>query len=116
MSNIVKDISATNHAYYFFDDINNIENFDPNNSEINGKSQKTLLFTTLDMWRSEIWNEEINKNKYLMIAPTNESKEIIKKYAELWCKIRDLIRPITKNSDEYDENVSWKSNLIQMMG
>ena len=49
MSNIVKDISATNHAYYFFDDINNIENFDPNNTEINGKSQKTLLFTTLDM-------------------------------------------------------------------
>ena len=50
-----------------------------------------------------------------MIAPTNENKEI-KKYAELWCKIRDLIRPVTKNSDEYNENVSWKSNLIQMMG
>ena len=49
MSNKVKDISAKNHAYYFFDDINNIENFDPNNTKINGKSQKTLLFTTLDV-------------------------------------------------------------------
>ena len=27
--------------------------------------------------------EEINKNKYLMLVPTNESKEIIKKYEEL---------------------------------
>ena len=49
MSNKVKDISAKNHAYYFFDDINNIENFDPNNTKINGKSQKTLLFTILDV-------------------------------------------------------------------
>ena len=26
-----------------------------------------------------------------------------KKYEELWCKIRDLIRSITKNPDHYDE-------------
>ena len=47
--------------------------------------------------------EEINKNKYLTLVRTNESKEIIKKYEELWSKIRDLIRSITKNSDGYDE-------------
>ena len=47
--------------------------------------------------------EEINKNKYLTLVPTNESKEIIKKYEELWSKIRDLIRSITKNSNDYDE-------------
>ena len=33
----------------------------------------------------------------------NESKEKIKKYEELWIKIRDLIRSITKNSENYDE-------------
>ena len=38
-----------------------------------------------------------------MPAPTNESEEMIKKYEELWNKIRDLIRSITKNSDDYDE-------------
>ena len=27
----------------------------------------------------------------------------IKKYEELWSKIRNLIRSITKNSDDYDE-------------
>ena len=47
--------------------------------------------------------EEINGNKYLTLVRTNESKENIKKYEELWIKIRDLIRSITKNSDDYDE-------------
>ena len=47
--------------------------------------------------------EEINGNKYLTLVRTNESKENIKKYDKLWIKIRDLIRSITKNSDDYDE-------------
>ena len=47
--------------------------------------------------------EEINKDKYLTLVPTNESKEMIKEYEELWSKIRDLIRSITKNSDDYDK-------------
>ena len=47
--------------------------------------------------------EEINGNKYLTLVPTNESKEKIKKYGELWSKIRDLIKSMTKNSDDYDE-------------
>ena len=47
--------------------------------------------------------EEINKNKYLTLVPTNESKKIIKKYEELWSKIRYLIRSITKTSGDCDE-------------
>ena len=47
--------------------------------------------------------EETNKSKYLPLVPTNESKEKIKKYEELWIKIRDLIRSITKILDDYDE-------------
>ena len=47
--------------------------------------------------------EEINGNKYLALVPINESKEKKKKYEELWSKIRDLIRSLTKNSDHYDE-------------
>ena len=39
--------------------------------------------------------EEINGNKKIM--------ERKKKYEELWIKIRDLIRSITKNLDDYDE-------------
>ena len=47
--------------------------------------------------------EEINKSKYSTLVPTNEHKEEIKKHEELWSKIRDLIRSITKNSDDNDE-------------
>ena len=49
--------------------------------------------------------EEINKNRYLTLVSTNESKEKIKKYEELWIKIRDLIRSINKNSDDYNEKI-----------
>ena len=48
--------------------------------------------------------EEINKSKYLTLVPTNETKEKTKKYEEFWSKIRDLIRSVTKKSDDYDEN------------
>ena len=48
--------------------------------------------------------QEINKCKYLTLVSTNESKEKIKKYEELCSKIRDLIRSMTKNPDDYDEN------------
>ena len=47
--------------------------------------------------------EEINENKYLTLVPTNETKENFKRYEELWSKIRDLIRSVTKNLDDYDE-------------
>ena len=38
-----------------------------------------------------------------MLVPTNESKEITKKYGEVQSEIRDLISSISKNSDDYDE-------------
>ena len=38
-----------------------------------------------------------------MLVPTNESKEIIKKYKELWSKMKDLIRSIIKSSDDYEK-------------
>ena len=40
---------------------------------------------------------KIDKNNYLTPVPTNETKEI-KKYEELWNRIRDLMRSSTKNS------------------
>ena len=38
-----------------------------------------------------------------MLFATNKRKEVIKKYEELWNKIRDLIGSITRNSDDYGE-------------
>ena len=54
--------------------------------------------------------EEINGNKYLTLVPTNENKEKIKKYEELWSKIIDLFRSITKNSDSSEKYMKIKFN------
>ena len=122
MSNKVKDINIKNLTYYFFNDMIDIENFDPNNAKKDEKSYKNILIysigyvTTKESIKIYSVNplylisryvsgyfEKINGNKYLTLVPTNESKEKIKKYEELWSEIRDLIRSITKNSDDYDE-------------
>ena len=44
-----------------------------------------------------------NGNKHLTLVPTDESRDALKDYEELWNKIIDLIRSITNNSDKYDE-------------
>ena len=43
MSKKVKDIHIKNRTYYFFNDIINIENFDPNNIKIDEKSYKNIF-------------------------------------------------------------------------
>ena len=43
MSNKVKDINIKNRTYYFFNDIINIESFDPNNFKIDEKPYKNIL-------------------------------------------------------------------------
>ena len=43
MSNKVKDINIKNRAYYFFNDIINIENFDSNDIKIDENSNKNIL-------------------------------------------------------------------------
>ena len=43
MRNKVKDIDKKNRTYYFFNDIINIKNFDPNNIKIDEKSHKNIL-------------------------------------------------------------------------
>ena len=126
----VKDINIKSHTYYFLNDIINIKYFDPGNIKINEKSYKNILIYYY-IWYVTIkkelkiysvnplylilgdvngYFEEINENKYLMLVPTNESREKMKKYEELWIKIRELIKPITKNSNGYDkknENRIW---------
>ena len=121
MSNTVKDMSIENHTYYFFDDIINIKDFDPKNIKIDEKSYKNIPFyyiayvtikdskyvktnsvNHLYLMLNNLngYFKEINGNKYLTLFPTNESKEEMKKYGELWIKIRDWIRPVTKKSGD----------------
>ena len=117
-----KDINIKNHTCYFFNDIINIKDFDPNNIKIDEKSNKNIIiyyigYVTLkkDLKIYKVnplylmFNkmngcfEEINGNKYLTLIPTNESEGKIKKYEEQWIKTSDYVKSVTKKSDGYDE-------------
>ena len=112
MSTKVKDVDIKNCIYYFFNDIINIKNFDPNNIKIDEKSYKDILiyyigYVTIKDSLYLIFNkvigysEEINGNKILTLVPTNESKKKNNKIKNK--KIRHLITLITKNLDDHDE-------------
>ena len=45
----VKQINIKNRTYYFYNNMINIENFEPNLLKIDRKSYKTLVFTTSDI-------------------------------------------------------------------
>ena len=71
---------------------------DLKHKKINSVNTLYLIFSKVNRYF-----KETNKNKYLTPVPTNESNEKIKKYDELWSKIKDLIRSITKHSNGYHE-------------
>ena len=100
MSNKTKDIGKKSHTYYFFDDIINIKNFDPNNIKIDEKPWKNIciyyigyvtikdqIFVNINSGNplcfifSKVnkYFEEIDGNKYLIVVPTDESKGKMKK-------------------------------------
>ena len=90
----MKDIVIESHTYYFFNDIVNVTNFDPNKIKIDEKSYKDILiyyigYATIKVSKYMTINslnplhiifynvnwylEEINKNIYLTLVPTNKS-------------------------------------------
>ena len=95
MSNKVKEIDIRNRTYYFFNDIINVKNFDPNNIKMDEKSYKNIFIyyigyvTIKDSKYVKIYNvyplylifsnvngyiEENNGNKYLTLE-RNEAKK-----------------------------------------
>ena len=107
MADKFKDADIENCTYYYFDDMVNIKNLDPNNIKIDEKSYKNVLIyyigyvTFPDLGYVKInsvnpsyliidklngYFEEIYGAKYLTLVSTNESKETINKYEELGVK------------------------------
>ena len=44
----VRQINIKNRTYYFYNDVTDLKEFEPNLLKIDKKSYKTLIFTTLD--------------------------------------------------------------------
>ena len=107
MSNKIKYINIKSRTSKIFNDIIDIISFDPSNIKTGEKSCKNILiyyigYVTIKeyvkMYSANLLYlifryvsgcfEEINRNKYSTLVPTNE---IIKKYEELWIKIKTLM-------------------------
>ena len=95
----IKEIDIKNRTYYFFDDMLNIKTI-KNFSYINFNSVNHV-YLIID--KVDGYIEKNNGNKYLTLVSTDKNKETLKKYTKLWDKIKDLIRPVTNTSDDYDE-------------
>ena len=69
--------------------------------------------------KSDGYIEEKNGNKYLFFASTDNNKEELKKYIELWYEIKNLTEwnSIKKKliKQVSVEKILWRSNSIQMI-
>ena len=112
-----KQINIENRPYYFFNDIINIKNFNPNMLSIDKISFKSIdsviynikYITMKNLNHVNIDNENrrylifnnvdrhidvSNGDKYLVFPSTEKNKEVFKKYTKLWDEIKNQIETI----------------------
>ena len=117
----IKQIEIKNRTYYFYNDRINIEEYDSNLLKIDKTSYKDidiyyigyitikkigdceniysvnplyLIIGKVDGHIERSSAEENNGNKYLVFDSTDENKEVLKKYTELWDGIKNEIETI----------------------
>ena len=117
----IKQINIKNQTYYFYNDIIDLENFDSSLLKLDKKSYKGIdiynigyitikkighckniysvnpLYLCINRASRYIERssaEEINENKYLISDSVDENKELLKKYNDVFNRIRDEIKAI----------------------
>ena len=120
----IKEINIKNWAYCSFDDMINIEDFDPNLLKIDKKSYKNIdiyyigYITVKDsdyvkinsakllyLIISEVLEhiEEKNKSKYSVLDWANENNEVLRKDAGLWYVIKNEIETINEDKKRWTQ-------------
>ena len=123
-----KRLNIKNRTYYFHDDLINLKNFDPSLLNLHKKSLMDISIYYIEYITKGIYIakgisdyenitsvnplylitddvdgyiEENDKNKYLSFAPTDNNKEVLKKYIKLLDEVKYHIQTI--NDDEFGE-------------
>ena len=123
---VVKQIDIKNRTYYFYNDIINIKNFDPILLKIDQKSYKDIgiynigyiiikktndceniysvnpLYLLVNYANGYI--DEKGVNKYLIFDSTDKNKELLKKYNDVWNRIRDKINELSSGKCDYEND------------
>ena len=119
-----KQINIKNRTYYFYNDI--IENFDAGLLKIDKKSNKDInIYNIGCVTKKKIGNcmninsvnplhlgithangyiEEKYANKYIVVDSTDENKDLLKNYNDVFNGIRDKIREINNNECDYEKD------------
>ena len=112
----VKQISIKNRTYYFYNDIINLKYFEPNLLKIDKKSYKNIgiynigyitikkiddyenIYSVnplyLQVNHANGYIEEKNGNKYLIFDSTDDNKELLEKYVDVWNGTKNEIKKI----------------------
>ena len=119
----VRQMNIRNSTYYFYNDLINIKDIDSRLLKLDKKTSMGLgIYYIGYIIKKPEWNvnsvnplylminridgfiEENDGNKYLSIANTEINSEVLKKYAEVWSRIKDCIKRINNNKvGEYDK-------------
>ena len=121
-----KQINIKNRTYYFYNDIIDLENFDTKLLKIDKKSYKDInIYNTgyvakkkiddcmninsvnpvyLGITHANGYIEEKGMDKYLVFDSTDKNKELLKKYNDVFTRIKDKIKEINSNSCAYEKD------------
>ena len=122
----VKQINIKNRTYYFYNDMINIKNFDPILLKIDRKSFKdigiynieyitikkiddcetiySVNFLYLLINHASWYIEEKGMNKYSIFDPTDENKELLKKYNDVWNGIKNKTKEVSSGECDYEKD------------
>ena len=123
---VVKQINIKNRSHYFYNDMINIKNFDPILSKIDRKSCKNIgIYNTGYITIKKIddyeniysvkplyllvnhgngYIEEKNGNRYFIFDSTDENKELLKKYNDVWNGIKNNIEEVSSGECDYEKD------------
>ena len=123
---VVKQIHIKNRTYYFYNNIIDIKNFDAKLLKNDKKSQKKIgIYNIVYITKKKVddcekinivnhlylliinanrHNEEKDVNKYLVFDSADENKELLKKYNDVFNRIRDKIKEVSSDECDYEKD------------
>ena len=131
----VKQINIKNRTYYFYNDIIDLKDFDARLLKIDKKSYKNIgiynigyitikkiddcenIYSVNPLYllvnHANGYIEEKGVNKYLIFDSTDENKELLKKYNDIWNGIKNKIEEVSNGECDYEKDymkIKFNSN------
>ena len=121
----LKQINIKNRIYYFFSNMISLKNFEPNLLKIDRRSYKNIgiynigyitikkiddyenIYSVNPLYliiaHANGYIEEKGVNKYLVFDSTDENKELLKKYNDVWNGIKNKIEEVSSDECDYEK-------------